>query len=67
MGDVVGRGEAANKKMAEKNAALDACVKLAQLGVCVCVCVRACVRACVRDAAAWTRMRPHIFTLIHIQ
>ena len=45
MGDVVGRGEAANKKMAEKNAALDACVKLAQLGVCVCVCVRACVRA----------------------
>jgi hypothetical protein len=32
MGDVVGRGDAPNKKMAEKMAALDACVKLAQLG-----------------------------------
>lgn len=32
MGDLVGRGEATNKKNAEKTAALDACVKLAQLG-----------------------------------
>jgi ATP-dependent RNA helicase DHX36 len=32
MGDLVGRGDAPNKKMAEKMAALDACVKLAQLG-----------------------------------
>ena len=32
MGDLVARGDAPNKKMAEKMCALDACVKLAQLG-----------------------------------
>jgi len=32
MGDLMARGDAPNKKMAEKHAALDACVKLAQLG-----------------------------------
>ena len=32
MGDLIARGDAPNKKMAEKMCALDACVKLAQLG-----------------------------------
>ncbi len=32
MGDVIGHGNAPNKKLAEKLAALDACTKLAQLG-----------------------------------
>ena len=46
MGDLVGRGDAPNKKMAEKMAALDACVKLAQVSSCPCRCGCGCGCGC---------------------